>query len=104
MEGRGYNEDDALRVARAFAHRGFTATWLRKQDRPTACPFWTAVAAEIDALEAAVEARHRWRVIEGGETGRPNPLTRRFAIADKRAESPFTLVPVPAGQQRRYRR
>lgn len=101
----------AMSIARRLAGRGHAACEARQWAfeaaggsalNPGDGAFWATVADEMDSLEAAAEARSRWRVIDGG-AGRPNPLTRRFVIADKRAESPLALVPVAAGQQRRYR-
>ena len=90
-------EEAARSCAPGFGERGTTAAEAREWSaraaadparHPTDSPFWAAVAAELDALEA----RHGWRVIDGGDTSRANPLTRRWVSAGKRDGSHLVLV------------
>lgn len=100
-------EEVARVCASRFTERGMTAAKAQEEaanaakdprSHPSDASFWEAVAAELDLLEAATEARRGWSVIDGGATGRRNPLTRRWAIADRHAQSPLALVTVPEGK------
>jgi hypothetical protein len=68
MDGAGEDDENVRAVAASLARRRYTAARARQEarDDPLLAPLWLAAAAELDALEAAAEARRGFRVVPGG--------------------------------------